>query len=35
VAAGAATMDSETFLAELQRAEDEMRGTLEKLRRRK
>jgi predicted RNA-binding protein with PIN domain len=35
VAAGAATMDSETLLAELQRAEDEMRGTLEKLRRRK
>ena len=35
VAAGASTMDSETLLAELQRAEDEMRGTLEKLRRRK
>lgn len=34
-AAGASTMDSETLLAELQRAEDEMRGTLEKLRRRK
>jgi predicted RNA-binding protein with PIN domain len=35
VAAGASTIDSETFLAELQRAEEEMRGTLEKLRRRK
>ena len=35
IAAGASTMDSETLLAELQRAEDEMRGTLEKLRRRK
>ena len=35
VAAGASTMDSETLLAELQRAEEEMRGTLEKLRRRK
>lgn len=35
VAAGASTMDSETLLGELQRAEDEMRGTLEKLRRRK
>lgn len=35
VAAGASTMDSDTLLAELQRAEDEMRGTLEKLRRRK
>jgi predicted RNA-binding protein with PIN domain len=34
IAAGASTMDSETLLAELQRAEDEMRGTLEKLRRR-
>ena len=35
VAAGASTMDSETLLAELQRAEDEMRATLDKLRRRK
>ena len=35
VAAGASTMDSETLLIELQRAEEEMRGTLEKLRRRK
>jgi predicted RNA-binding protein with PIN domain len=35
IAAGASTMDSETLLAELQRAEDEMRRTLEKLRRRK
>lgn len=35
VAAGASTMDSETLGAEMQRAEEEMRATLEKLRRRK
>lgn len=35
VAAGASTMDSETLLAELRSSEDEMRETLEKLRRRK
>ena len=35
VAAGAATMDSETLFAELRRAEGEMHEALEKLRRRK
>jgi len=35
VAAGASTIDAETLFEEIGRAEDEMRGTLEKLRRRK
>ena len=35
VAAGASTMDSETLFEEIGRAENEMRGTLEKLRRKK
>lgn len=35
VAAGASTMEGGMLLAEMQRAEDEMRGTLEKLRRRR
>jgi predicted RNA-binding protein with PIN domain len=35
VAAGASTMDSETLFTEIQRAESDLAGTLEKLRRRK